>query len=88
MKTTAKSLDEYLEGTKIIDSQSIFEKGKATMTITFYKDKADEWRWQVKGQNGEIVGASTEGFADEHAARANATLLCEALTKWKESRRS
>ena len=28
----------------------------------FYKDKADEWRWRRTAPNGEIVGASTEGY--------------------------
>ena len=28
----------------------------------FYKDKADEWRWRRTASNGEIVGASTEGY--------------------------
>ena len=28
----------------------------------FYKDKADEWRWRRTAPNGEVVGASTEGY--------------------------
>ena len=28
----------------------------------FYKDKAGEWRWRRTAPNGEIVGASSEGY--------------------------
>jgi uncharacterized protein YegP (UPF0339 family) len=28
----------------------------------FYKDQSGEWRWRLKADNGEIVGAATEGF--------------------------
>ena len=27
-----------------------------------YQDKANEWRWRRTASNGEIVGASTEGY--------------------------
>jgi len=29
-----------------------------------YEDKANEWRWRRTAPNGEIVGASTEGYKD------------------------
>jgi len=38
--------------------------------IDFYQDDSAnrEWRWRVKAENGEIIGASTEGYVRrEHA---------------------
>lgn len=28
----------------------------------FYKDASKEWRWNRKAPNGELVGASSEGY--------------------------
>ena len=41
-------------------------------SISFYADTAGEWRWQLKHSNGQIVGASSEGFSSEQEARLNA----------------
>ncbi len=38
----------------------------------FYKDKADEWRWRRTASNGQIVGASTEGYVSKSDCEANA----------------
>jgi len=48
-----------------------------TATVEFYKDESDkhEWRWRVKAANGQIVGASTEGYGHESHARNNLTSL-------------
>jgi uncharacterized protein YegP (UPF0339 family) len=42
-------------------------------TVDFYQDASanKEWRWRVKAQNGEIVGASTEGYAHRDNAEFN-----------------
>ena len=29
----------------------------------FYQDAAGKWRWRRTARNGEIVGASTEGYS-------------------------
>jgi uncharacterized protein YegP (UPF0339 family) len=50
------------------------------MTLEFYKDKADKHRWRVKSDNGEIIGASSQGFASKQMALKNAELLNNALT--------
>lgn len=39
--------------------------------VRFYKDAGGEWRWQRRATNGEIIGASTEGYTKLSAARAN-----------------
>lgn len=39
-----------------------------------YKDNAGEWRWRRKAANGEIVGASTEGYVNKSDCIANAQL--------------
>lgn len=38
---------------------------------TLYRDSAGEWRWRRVAANGDIVGASTEGYEHENDARAN-----------------
>jgi len=37
-----------------------------------YKDKRGEWRWTCTARNGEIVGASTEGYKNRVDCVANA----------------
>ena len=34
-----------------------------------YKDKADEWRWTLKADNGKIVADSGEGYSSLEAVR-------------------
>ena len=40
--------------------------------IKFYKDNANEWRWRRVAPNGEIVGASTEGYKNKTDCQSNA----------------
>lgn len=51
------------------------------MTLTVYEDKAGKYRWRVVADNGEIVGASSQGFSSRQRARSNAYLLKVALHK-------
>lgn len=39
---------------------------------TFYKDGNLEWRWVRKAANGEVVGASTEGYKRKRGCLRNA----------------
>ena len=38
----------------------------------FYKDADDEWRWRRTAKNGEIVGASHEGYKHKMDCVSNA----------------
>jgi uncharacterized protein YegP (UPF0339 family) len=38
----------------------------------FYQDNASEWRWRRTAPNGEIVGASTQGYASKQNCIENA----------------
>ena len=38
------------------------------MTYTLYTDKAGEWRWRLKHSNGNIIAASSEGYASKASA--------------------
>ncbi|MEO0999126.1 MAG: DUF1508 domain-containing protein [Pseudomonadota bacterium] len=38
----------------------------------FYQDKRGEWRWRRKASNGQVVGASSEGYKGKADAEANA----------------
>ncbi|MEM7614892.1 MAG: DUF1508 domain-containing protein [Pseudomonadota bacterium] len=38
----------------------------------FYEDKRGEHRWRRKASNGQVVGASSEGYKKKSDAEANA----------------
>ena len=38
----------------------------------FYKDPKGEWRWRRTASNGNIVGASTQGYVNKSDCVANA----------------
>ena len=44
-------------------------------TVETYKDGKNEWRWRVKASNGQIIGASTEGYGREGTAKSNLQTL-------------
>ncbi len=46
--------------------------------IEHYQDKAGEWRWRVTAANGEIIGASSEGYKRPEDAKQNLRLLVHA----------
>lgn len=41
-------------------------------TWTFYQDARGEWRWRRTARNGQIVGASSEGYSSRQACVENA----------------
>lgn len=45
------------------------------MKTELYKDNKGEWRWQVTGRNGKIIGASSESFKRKGKAIQNIALL-------------
>jgi len=45
------------------------------MEWQFYKDKRGKHRWRVRGKNGEIIGASTQGYSSASLAKENAELF-------------
>ncbi|HEX9654988.1 MAG TPA: DUF1508 domain-containing protein [bacterium] len=38
----------------------------------FYKDAESQWRWRRTAPNGNIIGASTEGYANKTDCFGNA----------------
>lgn len=42
-------------------------------SVEFYRDESEkkEWRWRVKAGNGQIIGASSEGYRREAYAENN-----------------
>jgi uncharacterized protein YegP (UPF0339 family) len=38
----------------------------------FYQDSRSQWRWRRLAQNGQIVGASSEGYVSHADCVANA----------------
>ncbi len=49
------------------------------MKFEIYPDKGGRYRWRVTAKNGEIVGASSQGFATRQGAETNAILLRDGL---------
>ena len=47
------------------------ESTKRDHKLRYYRDKAQEYRWQLKAPNGEIIAASTEGYKYKHGAMDN-----------------
>jgi uncharacterized protein YegP (UPF0339 family) len=41
-------------------------------TWTIYQDKSGAWRWRRTAPNGQIVGASSEGYSTRANCVANA----------------
>jgi uncharacterized protein YegP (UPF0339 family) len=41
-------------------------------TWTIYKDASAEWRWRRTAPNGNVVGASTEGYKNKSECISNA----------------
>lgn len=40
--------------------------------VELYKDKNDKWRWKRIAPNREVVGASTQGYANKSYCKENA----------------
>lgn len=43
-----------------------------TDKVKFYRDARGKWRWRRVAENGEIVGASTQGYVKKSECQANA----------------
>lgn len=49
-------------------------------TVEFYTDSKNEFRWRVTANNGEIIGASTEGYRRRDHASNNFKSLGQYIT--------
>ncbi|MEM6624816.1 MAG: DUF1508 domain-containing protein [Pseudomonadota bacterium] len=52
-------------------------------TFEVYKDKRGEFRWRRKAPNGQIVGASSEGYVKKADAEKNMKRGPVATDKWE-----
>ena len=43
------------------------------MKLKYYQDRKNEWRWTLYARNGNVVGASSEGYKTKAKAVANPT---------------
>lgn len=43
---------------------------------TFYKDKSGKYRWRRTATNGQIVGASTQGYEKSKSMKENDGIGC------------
>lgn len=54
----------------------------AKLPLEFYKDNANEWRWRITATNGQIVHASSEGYAGKDSAKLNLEGMLAAVNEW------
>ena len=47
--------------------------------FVIYRDKRGKFRWRLTSENGEIFGASSQGFTTRYRCRSNANLVELAL---------
>jgi uncharacterized protein YegP (UPF0339 family) len=55
----------------------------ADMKFEIYKDKSDEFRWRLKGGNGETLATAGQGYKAKEDARKGAELLIKSDDKSK-----
>ncbi len=48
---------------------------EGSTTVEFLTDDADKYRWRVTSRNGEIIGASSQGFSSFQSCKKNLGLL-------------
>lgn len=46
--------------------------------FTMKKDKAGEWRWNLKAKNGEIIADSAEGYKNKADCKHGIELVMDA----------
>ena len=58
---------------------------QAQDTWKFYRDRSKrrDWRWRRIAANGEVVGASTEGYRNKSGCLANAIRNGYSCDSWK-----
>ena len=83
-KNNLASLPKYCREVDIkMASEASGERPEnARFPLEFYQDKADEWRWRITAANGQIVGASSEGYSNKTAAVSNLKGLVVAIDEW------
>lgn len=64
---TTRANYEELAGRIVAEGLRMMSKAEAE----FYQDKAGEWRWRVRDNNGEIIDAASEGFSSRVKAEYN-----------------
>jgi uncharacterized protein YegP (UPF0339 family) len=49
----------------------------------YYQDKRGEWRWRKTHRNGQVIGASSEGYVNKADCQANANRKAKNGDKWE-----
>ena len=55
----------------------------ADVKTEYYEDKKGEWRWRKTASNGEIIGASSEGYVNKKDCQSNANRSSKAGDRWE-----
>jgi uncharacterized protein YegP (UPF0339 family) len=56
-------------------------------TLTISKDAVGAWRWSIQASNGNIVGASTEGYKRPASATDNLATVTNIEARFRSSPR-
>lgn len=58
---------------------------KTLYPITYYRSGLlRKWRWRIKANNGNIIGASTQGYFNRIDCESNANLVSQCLMEFEE----
>lgn len=63
---------------------TFIKTAKPEFTFEIYIDPKLEYRWRMTAKNGEIVGASSEGFDSKRNCLNNFKLLADMMYQWHE----
>jgi len=53
--------------------------------LEYYRDKKGFYRWRIKAGNGEIIGASTQGYKSKESAQDNIVFLAALFSQLEDS---
>lgn len=55
---------------------------KKVYEVDLYKDASKEWCWRVEADNGNVIGASSEGYKNKGDMVKNIKSLNESFTQF------
>ncbi len=55
------------------------------MPLHIYKDTADEWRWSLVADNGEVIADSSEGYTERNDCAEAAVRVAKEFNEEIES---
>ncbi len=57
------------------------QRKKQMAKIEYYKDKANEWRWRIIAENGNVISSSSEGYVNQSDCVRSAEITKQTLNE-------